>query len=202
MSFSKILVPIDFTSHSAEALRVAAKLVARPGGELVLLYVQEPPDSPFLPGPLVYTPAQLERVASRARARLEAARLELDRSPELRVDVRLTQGRPAAAILGAAADGFDLIVLGTHGRRGLQRALLGSIAERVMRDAPCPTLTVKASRLEREALAVTPAESRSFARAEPVAALAPSQRRSALNDGDVGDLIRVNALGTKAGLLS
>ncbi|HVO30424.1 MAG TPA: universal stress protein, partial [bacterium] len=58
----------------------------------------------------------------------------------------LLKGDPSSAILEQAAKGYDLIVIGTHGRRGIQRLLLGSVAERVVRAAPCAVLTVKGAR--------------------------------------------------------
>jgi nucleotide-binding universal stress UspA family protein len=65
--------------------------------------------------------------------------------PKVRVRYLLVEGNPAAEILSAAREGnCDLIVMGTHGRTGLNRLLMGSVAEEVVRKAPCPVLTVRA----------------------------------------------------------
>jgi nucleotide-binding universal stress UspA family protein len=77
--------------------------------------------------------------------RLEAARRDTEALGARRVTSRLEYGDPATGIVGIAADeGVDLIVMGTHGRTGVSRWLIGSVAEKVVRSAPCAVLTVKA----------------------------------------------------------
>lgn len=142
--FSKILAPIDFAPHSAEAVQRAVDLATRYDAELLLLYVYEPADYPLPEGFVVYTPDQLGRMTTEIQKRLEAARKEVEAQGAQRVSVRLTQGSPAQAILDIARDeGYDLIVMGTHGRTGVGRWVMGSVAEKVVRAAPCPVLTVK-----------------------------------------------------------
>jgi nucleotide-binding universal stress UspA family protein len=70
-------------------------------------------------------------------------------APEVRVESRVEEGEPATGIVSAArAMESDLIVMGTHGRTGLGRLLMGSVAENVLRTAPCPVVTVKTPDVE------------------------------------------------------
>lgn len=143
--FSKLLVPIDFTPHSAEAVYRAVDLAGRYDAELLLLYVYEPGDYPVPEGFMLYTPEQLDRLTTEIQKRLEAARQDAVAAGARRVSTRLAQGSAASAILDLARDEhFDLIVMGTHGRTGVGRWVMGSVAEKVVRGAPCPVLTVKA----------------------------------------------------------
>jgi nucleotide-binding universal stress UspA family protein len=142
--FSRILVPTDFSAGSETAWRTAQRLAAALGAELVLLHVFV--EAPlFLEGPFmrervreVYSGArawvqeQLEKWAADARAAGCAARTVV------------RTGVAYQGIVAAAKDErADLIVLGTHGRGGLDRALLGSVADRVIRTAPCPVMSVR-----------------------------------------------------------
>jgi nucleotide-binding universal stress UspA family protein len=146
-SFSKILVPIDFRPHSAEAVRRAVELADQYSAEVVLLHAYEPGEYPALPGDIVYDDQQLERMTERIRARLEAVRRDVDPVGRRRVTTRVLQGSPTRSIIEAAAkEPFDLIVMGTHGRTGVERFVLGSVAEEVTRRAPCAVLTVKVPR--------------------------------------------------------
>lgn len=143
--FSKILVPVDFLPHSADAVRRAMALAAQCSAEVVLLYAYEPGEYPATPGDVIYDAEQLERMTTDVRARLDAVRRDADPLGRRRITTRVVQGSPARAIIEAATrDPFDLIVMGTHGRTGIGRVVLGSVAEQVMRHAPCPVLTSKA----------------------------------------------------------
>jgi nucleotide-binding universal stress UspA family protein len=157
--FSKILVPLDFLPHSAEAVRRAMELADQYSAEVVLLYVYEPGEYPVPPVDIVYDTKQLERLTATVRARLEAVRRDVDPVGRRRVTTRVLQGRPARSIIDAAAtEPFDLIVMGTHGRTGVERLVLGSVAEEVMRRAACAVLTVKRPRQSMdEPLAANPA---------------------------------------------
>lgn len=146
-AISKILVPIDFLPHSAEAVRHALDLADPFGAEVVLLHVFQAGEYPLSPTDVVYDPEQLERVSAKVRARLEAVRRDVDPQGRRRVSIRVSQGLPVDAILEACLrEPFDLIVMGTHGRTGFGRLVAGSVAEEVMRRAPCAVLTVKSSR--------------------------------------------------------
>jgi K+-sensing histidine kinase KdpD len=86
-------------------------------------------------------------MTTKERARLDAVRRDADPLGQRRITTRVVLGAPARAIIEAAdRERVDLIVMGTHGRTGVGRALLGSVAEQVMRRASCPVLTLKAAR--------------------------------------------------------
>lgn len=134
-----ILVPVDFGAASACALEVARSLATRSPAAIVALHA-EPLDVPPY-----FTHDQLAEVERRrAELRLQATRyLERfvhDRAPDARSV--LTDGPVVEAVL-AAAHSHDLIVMGTHGRRGPSRWWMGSVAERVVRDASVPVLVVR-----------------------------------------------------------
>jgi nucleotide-binding universal stress UspA family protein len=105
---------------------------------------------PFVNGPLVTesyvtdTPGVRTTILEEAKARLVRRLTPRDRE-ELGADAEVVFGRDAETIVDYAADrGIDLIVMGTHGRTGMAHLLLGSVAERVVRTAHCPVLTVRA----------------------------------------------------------
>ncbi len=137
LSLRTILHPTDFSLHSAVALQLAMSLANGPGCRLVLLHVLTPVVVADEMGSTVvpFTAGEREAVTARLRA-LAGTRAEA----ECRVEI----GDPANVTVEVARElGSDLIVLGTHGRTGLGRLLLGSVAEQVVRKAPCPVITVK-----------------------------------------------------------
>jgi universal stress protein A len=136
-----ILAPLDFSEHSREALRFACTLARRLGASLTLLHVYQPPAHSTLDD-LAFLPPQIgEGVRRTLEAALQVEKQGLEaEGVELRT--ALVVGAPFPEIIRLAA-GFDLIVMGTKGRTGLRHALLGSVAERVVRYAPCPVLTVR-----------------------------------------------------------
>lgn len=147
--FERILVPVDFSEHSTEAVRTAVALSRSYGATLTLVHVYDPSAYALPEDFVLLTGPQLDRLTLQFEQELAAmkdAALELGAE---RVSTRLLQGRPAARIVEFAKDtDIDLIVLGTHGRTGSRHLLLGSIAERVVRTAPCAVLTVKAPKTE------------------------------------------------------
>ena len=146
-AISKILVPIDFLPHSAEAVQRALDLASPFSAEVVLLHVYQPAEYPLSAGDIAYDDEQFERVSALARQRLDGVRREVDPIGRRGVKARVVQGDPVEAIIEASQrDPFDLIVMGTHGRTGMGRLFAGSIAEEVIRRAPCAVLTVKAPR--------------------------------------------------------
>ena len=142
--FAKILVPHDFSEHADRALALAADVARHYEAQVTLLHVLEPPVPPpaagvFLSGPMRPLP-ELFELAGKG---LEGAALKVRAGGALQVDSKVMEGVPFEAIVRYAADGaFDLIVMGTQGRTGVARALIGSVAERVVRLAKCPVLTV------------------------------------------------------------
>jgi universal stress protein A len=143
--FRKILVPTDFSPHSTEALRVASALSQTFQAPLTILAVYQPAIVPLVPeGALFPRPEDVAADISRGNARLIEAVKEASAAGAFEPSSTLRQGAPFAEIIANARDGgFDLIVMGTHGRTGLKHALLGSVTEKVTRKAPCAVLTVR-----------------------------------------------------------
>src|SRR5215218_8713131 len=145
VTFRRILAPTDFSGSSAPAVRYAAELAEKFGAELILLHVIQDlalvlPDA-VMPTPL--PTADLDQLTASAKVALQnqIAALGLERfNPK--AEVRF--GSPAGEIDAAAKDlGADLICVSTHGRTGLAHLLLGSVAEKIVRHAPCPVLVVR-----------------------------------------------------------
>lgn len=144
--FESVLVPVDFAPHSAEAVRVACDVASHYSASITLVHVHEPVDYALPEGYVLYTPDQLGKITAELENRLSATQRDVENLGISRVERRLLQGAAAVEIVELARSaGFDLIVMGTHGRTGLKHVLMGSVAERVLRTAPCPVLTVKAS---------------------------------------------------------
>lgn len=138
-----IVVGTDFNELATAALRFAGGLAARSGAELIVVYADT-----FEP-PVEFTAAQLSEIAEAIERSRKAAAEELKANVARYVPqgvawrAIVADGLPAAAISAVAdAEGADFIVVGTHGRGGLQRLLLGSVAEALIRDAHVPVLTV------------------------------------------------------------
>ena len=143
-SIQHILVPHDFSETAEKAFDFALDLADKLGAHVTVLHAYEIPTYAFPEGPVltVEMMAQIERAAATA---LEGVMSRASRrSPAVKVKPELRQGAAWREIDQAAIDlKADLIVLGTHGRRGLARALLGSVAEKIVRTASCPVLTVR-----------------------------------------------------------
>jgi nucleotide-binding universal stress UspA family protein len=144
-SFRKILVPVDFSEHSDLALQRAAALSRSCEAPLTIVYVNEPLMLAVPEGYTIFTEAQLSRMFDWLQERLETAKRAATAAGALSVQALMLHGFADGEIQKLATEGnFDLIVMGTHGRRGLSHALLGSVTERVVRTAPCPVLSVRA----------------------------------------------------------
>jgi len=140
-----ILVPLDFSDASHAALRYACRLADRQQASLHLLHVVEPPMAPdgYLE---VYVPPPdlLARFEEDGRRLLQDALTAAEQAKYHAVLVQRT-GQPANEILDYV-DGhgnIDLIVMATHGRGGVRRLLMGSVADRIVRSARCPVLTLR-----------------------------------------------------------
>ncbi len=142
MSFQKVLIAVDDNPIAAHAADVGAELAHALGAEVALIHVIDPalavaPDA-GIPAEELALLARREaaRVIADFRVRIPAGLSVLQFTP---------QGPPGEEIVKAAQDWpADVIVIGSHGRGGLTRALVGSVAETVMRHSPCPVLTVRA----------------------------------------------------------
>lgn len=142
MNLKKILLPVDFSHSSDAALSFASSLAADTKAHLILLHVGE--NSPaYLAGygGFSYTPEFHEKVVKENLTLLERIKPTI---AGIEYEHQYLDGEPAEEILGFAdRENVDLIVIGSHGRTGLSRLLLGSVAEAVVRRAKCPVLTVK-----------------------------------------------------------
>src|SRR6185437_5181589 len=138
LPLATILHPTDFSEHSEFAFRLACALARDYNARLVLLHVLPPPMVIYAGGPV---PAETWPSIEEAKEKLHQLEGQAHR---VRVESQVMEGDPVDMILRAAAETqSDVIVMGTHGRTALTRLLLGSVAEAVLRKAPCPVLTAK-----------------------------------------------------------
>jgi nucleotide-binding universal stress UspA family protein len=139
--YDRILLPTDGSEGTNRAVRQAIDLAAETGAELHVLFVVE--DMPYAPEMMD------EQVEMRLREIGQKAVEDIrERADETGVDVEsvVEDGTPHQAILNYAdSEDIDLIVMGTHGRSGLDRYLLGSVTERIVRSSDVPVLTVRVS---------------------------------------------------------
>jgi nucleotide-binding universal stress UspA family protein len=142
MKIKTILVPVDFSSHSEKAVETAVEFAKAFGAEVHLLHAYSLPVG--VVGPYDYQiPANIltdMRESAKKRVDEEVGKLADSGVPASGV---ITEGLPTQAILDTAEQlGADLIVMGTRGLTGLKHVVLGSVAERTIRQAACPVLTV------------------------------------------------------------
>ena len=140
----KILVPTDFSPHSAVALTYAIDLAKRYEAALTLLHVYPVVNYAAAEGFALYTPEQLATLITQLSSQLRALEDEARKAGAGLLSSVMEQGDAYKEIM-AQASGFDLIVMGTHGRTGLKHALMGSVAEKIVRTSPCPVLTVRST---------------------------------------------------------
>jgi CBS domain-containing protein/nucleotide-binding universal stress UspA family protein len=170
--FSEILVPIDYSEPADAALRLAGRLARTARGRLLVTHMLPPvytmAEFPILPVDAEWIAEERIRLESHVRACLETD----GEAPAFAVEVLVDT--PFLGIVRLAAERkVDLVVLGTHGRSGLKRMVLGSVAERVVRFAPCPVLTVHG-----------------HVAARPGAGAAePTRRAPIVRPGEVGELM-------------
>ena len=142
-SIKRILVPVDFSAASRAALWRASELATALGASLELLHVLELPGAHALASQayVPLPPEYRQDVKRHAEKHLEEW-LSTSSVPTIRHELR--EGKPFVEIASYARQhGIDLIVMGTHGRGGMSRLLLGSVTENLIRTAPCPVMTVR-----------------------------------------------------------
>ncbi len=145
--FQRILVPVDGSDASSHALSTAMSLARQSGGQLRLIHVME--DAAYLAGydPTGAAAGELFKAAREGGERILAAdrdRVQAEGLPVDTVFVDQLGHRLAQSVADAARDwGADLVVVGTHGRRGISRLMLGSGAEEIIRLAPVPVLVAR-----------------------------------------------------------
>jgi nucleotide-binding universal stress UspA family protein len=138
LSIRTILHPTDFSESSRQAFRLACTLAADHRAHLIVMHVISE-EHPFIGGVMMQPPAEEYPEARENLGRFTT------HSSRVRLEHRLVVGDPVEEICRVAEEaGARLIVMGTHGRAGLNRFLVGSVAEQVVRKAPCPVLTVRA----------------------------------------------------------
>jgi len=140
----KILVPIDFSDYSKGALRYAANFAKMFNAEMILVYVVEPVIYPpdFSMGQIAIPSVNAEWDV---KAKEELDKLAKTEIPdEIKVTSIIKTGKPFLEIIDTAAEQkIDIIIIATHGHSGVEHILFGSTAEKVVRKAPCPVLTLR-----------------------------------------------------------
>jgi universal stress protein A len=165
LDFKRILCPVDLSPFSLEALKLAIKIAESTGAGLYLLHVIDNPfDELYMKSITEADPALLELYQKEPMKRAKIMNATVEHSRVLlkqfshdwverlpRVRYLVASGNPFEKILDAAEmHRVDLIVLATHGRTGVRRLLIGNVAEKVVRHAPCPVLTVKPRLIHRK----------------------------------------------------
>ncbi len=143
MAWKKIVCAVDFSENSRDALRVAAETAVAARAELVVVHAWTPPV--FFMGETIGLPAGvLTDLIATAQRELAAWKTEAEGYGAGRVSSMFLTGAPWQEVIAMANGdhGVDLIVTGTHGRTGIKHALLGSVAERIVRHAPCAVLVI------------------------------------------------------------
>ena len=158
LDFKRILCPVDMSLFSLDAVKLGVKLAQNSNATLYLLHVIDNPfDELYLSAITQADPALLDLYKDEPAKRVQIMNATLEHSQVLlkqfchewveqlpKVRYLVANGNPFDKILDAARDHrIDLIVLATHGRTGVKRLLIGNVAEKVVRHAPCPVLTVK-----------------------------------------------------------
>lgn len=143
-NIKKVLVPVDFSDYSKSSLRYAVSFAKHFNAEIYLIYVVEPVIYPpdFSMGQIAIPSIDVE-LDKRAFEELNnLAKREI--SQDVKSHVIIKSGKPFVEIIEtAAAEDIDLIIIATHGHSGIEHVLFGSTAEKVVRKAPCPVLTLR-----------------------------------------------------------
>ena len=159
LEFKKILCPVDLSDFSLEALRLAIKVAQSCDATLDVLHViHNPFDELYMTSITQTDPALLDAYAAEPQQRAKVLRATEEHAEVLlkqfchndiildvaKVRYHIRKGDPFEEILDASEDlQTDLIVLATHGRTGIKRLVIGNVAEKIVRHAPCPVLTMK-----------------------------------------------------------
>jgi len=149
IDMNKIIVPIDFSEFSKKALRYAVEFARQWNAEIILVYVVEPVIYPadFSFGQ-VAIPSMESELRERGKEQLDKL-IASDVVGAVRARGLVRGGKPFVEIIHAAMEeNADLIIIATHGHSGIEHALFGSTAEKVVRKAPCPVLSIRSSEKE------------------------------------------------------
>lgn len=144
MAFAHILCPVDFSPHADAAIDLAARLATATSAKLTLIHVATQPVLALPEGQVVFSAEQLADMTAQLKLALDRSAQRARDAGAKDVASQLVDGTPAEAICRAASElAADVIVMATHGRTGLSHLLIGSVAERVVRTAPCAVLTIR-----------------------------------------------------------
>lgn len=149
VKLKKILCPVDFSEYSYEALKYATHMVLKENASLYLIHIVDSRVYDY--GGPIYEPETTDAKTMMNQESVKNLKDKLlakvSNEIEGKVETVISFGVPFVEIIKTAKNyDIDLIVMGTHGRTGLAHVLIGSVAEKVVRKAPCPVLTVKTSR--------------------------------------------------------
>ena len=137
----RILVPVDFSEHSQKALRYALAFALQFGAEVTLVHIVE---QMVYPGDWMYPPLAVTDFATEKREQVLERLRALDAGSEVKTKHVVRLGRAWQEVIEIAQEQkADMIILATHGYTGLKHVLLGSVAEKIVRHAPCPVLSVR-----------------------------------------------------------
>ena len=142
----KIVCPVDFSECSELALAQAVEIAAQNGAELLLITVAQPVTSAMIGDGTLFTELQPLQAAPEVELQVHLAKLRDKYCAAMleRTSLQVTMGVPFVEIVRCAREAeADLIVMGSHGRTGIEHLLIGSVAERVVRKAPCSVLVVR-----------------------------------------------------------
>ncbi|MGO8998303.1 MAG: universal stress protein [Polyangiaceae bacterium] len=146
LNLQRILVPVDFTETSDKAFDFAIQLAEKFGASVTAMHAFEIPVVGFPDGSLVATADIASRIQEAARQGLDGA-VKARQGRGVKIDSLLREGSAHEEVRAVAEQiHADMIVIGTHGRKGLARALLGSVAENVIRTVKIPVLTIHGPR--------------------------------------------------------
>ena len=152
LPLKKILCPTDLSEPSYEALKRASELALHFSAELTVVHVINPIHILPTPGDPAYF-SSYERNMETSAARILDAAVRAMVSEGVKLHSMVVRGNPADEIAGIAAkEGVDIIVIATHGMTGWRHLVFGSVAEKVVRCAPCAVLTIKASNKKKKAI--------------------------------------------------
>lgn len=143
INFQKILCPVDYSNCSMSALTYATELALKDSARLYLLYVKDERVSDY--GGLKFD-AEFNHTAETVTGMEQKLRSSIPEEIRcsINVEILIREGVPFEEILKVARDNVtDLIVMGTHGRTGITHMVIGSVAEKVLRHAPCPVLCIR-----------------------------------------------------------
>ena len=151
-TLKKILHATDFSDLAANAFHAALALARAHGAHLVLLYVKQPQET--TQGEFGLAPPEPEESDDKILHRLEKL---VPKGSPIQAHALVVHGKAAATIVQVAKEKHcDLIVMGTHGRKGLSRFFYGNVADDVTRAAPCPVLALRSSQTEADTSATSP----------------------------------------------